>query len=198
MTDEELVDELFRMAGRCLGQWSAVEYAMADLFVSLHGQLPARDNHLRAVFETIQSLDVRLAILRKSAELVMINDKGFIDSYMKIHERIRKLAKRRNQVAHFSIIKTENPNKPEIIKLHPFYSPSGSYNNTNKPALNAKQLCLMRESFVRINDRTIFLSWYVRIRLGIAERSLRQLVDPHRLLYTSLSLSPTELSLLPQ
>ncbi|MBI1220101.1 MAG: hypothetical protein GC186_16310 [Rhodobacteraceae bacterium] len=197
MTDDETVDELFRMAGRCLGQWSAIEYALADLFLSLHGQKPYANNKLRAVFETVQSLDIRLAMLKVSAELSMNDDQGFQESYKKLHEKIRESSRKRNQTAHFALVRTEGRARDKI-RLHPFYTPSGSYNGTNKDGLSIKQLQEMRASFVILNDCAIYLSWYVQIRLGIAIPAVQNLANPERLIHTQPTFTAEELASLPQ
>ena len=196
MTDQENVDELFRMAGRCLGQWSTIEYAIADLFVSLHDQRPSQDNHLRAVFEVVHSFDVRLAMLTVSAKLAMPEDQGFQKSCQKLVDKIRDAARKRKQVAHFCLVKT-TIRKTTTIALHPFYSPSGSYNKTNKSGLCIKQLKELREAFVVLNDRTIFLSWYVQLKLGIAAPHVPRLTDPDRPLNAQPSLTPEELAAVP-
>lgn len=162
-TDTEW-DEIYLAAGRCLHEWSTVETALTSLFVILHDQKADDYGHpLRMAFEVVQSFEVRLAMVAATVEF----DKRCADyapHFNGLKNKLDRAARKRAEVAHFSIIWRQPPNKPPVFAIKPFFTWSRFLTKTGRSELQLKDVEARAEGFRALARRVASHAHYVHLR----------------------------------
>lgn len=100
MEEEAPSWNLLATIGVCLTNWSLVELQMALLFQTI---LVARDPRKPgALFDTIISFDIRLAVLNRTMQFEDLSDADRA-LWHRLAARMAKLYKKRHEVAHFTL-----------------------------------------------------------------------------------------------
>ena len=96
---------------------------------------------------------------------------SFRDAHRLIHRELCNAALLRNQIAHFSIIRTYDRLGPPSVSLAPFYSFTGEYLNGHGNRLTPAHLRERAESFSILAERAFRMVTYVL--------NVRGLLDQH-------------------
>lgn len=191
MSPEEInagTDELYLLVGRCLDAWSMIEWNMAHLFMSLHDQ-PDEHSALRQVFNGIASLEVRLAMLNLTIQSDKRLSPLFVIRWNSLFNKLSKSAKRRNEVAHFTIAVNhmEDIDNPKI-RLYPFWS------GMTDPGLglSAGDLRNRLASFHALSQRVDRFWWYIQLVRGRRTECHIPISGPDHLLDNPFVPLPTE------
>lgn len=170
-------DELLLFVGKCINAWSMIEWNMAHLFMSLHDKLDD-PGALRHVFSGVVSFEVRLAMLN----LTVQNDKRlsprFITSWNALFNKLSKSARKRNEVAHFTIAVNHEDIVNPKIRLYPFWS------GMTDPGLglSAKDLAERLASFHALSKRVERFWWHILLVRKQRVECHMPITDPDHLL----------------
>tara|TARA_R110002110_G_scaffold68080_4_gene184716 strand:+ start:15020 stop:15607 length:588 start_codon:yes stop_codon:yes gene_type:complete len=194
MDENPSMEALMNSVGHCLREWSHVEYNMMRLFLSVHNAplhealLPP----LRAAFECVQSLEIRLAMLNKSIETSLPLSGDFLENWTILNNKISKMAKKRNQVAHFMAGDTSAVSDQSEFKVFPFYSLTGQLTGTAISPLSNKDLKQRQMSFRTLHQRVHRFYLYNEIRTGRRPRDHAPAGDLLNLLRNPNAQNPKE------
>lgn len=192
------VDDLYMVVGKCLHAWSNVELNLSMLFMALNDH-PRDNHHLRAAFDAVQSLEVRLSMIHATIIHDPRNSGIFTEKWNSLYNKISRTARKRAQVAHFTIIAHSRLGRPETatLKLQPFFTLTSMM--TNASMLTYDQLCIREQSFRRLASRIIRFCRYLWIVRQQFPEYDEPTIDPVHLLDAQFSQNPTdnELPLLP-
>jgi len=145
--------------GIALNGWSQVEVAMSSLFYVVSGI--DNEGKAGAIFDAVISLETRLAILDAAIE----NEPSVADDcelWAALSARIRKLYKKRHEVAHFL-----TPSSPQTAtSISPFFSLEKHYRGTNK-TLTDMEILQRAEKFGDVADAVTWFRdvWLPKVRL---------------------------------
>jgi hypothetical protein len=135
LSDEE--ERFYGALGKAITQWQEVEQALAMLFLDAHTQ----DTWLRAnvVFHSVLSFETRMDMV--DAALKVSRSKAFLAKWEPLFKRCAKRAKRRNQLAHFTL--SVDPNRRAGYRCHlrpSIFDASIRYRRKRPPELSGCQI----------------------------------------------------------
>lgn len=190
-------DELFTAIGKCLHAWSGVEQATALLFLSLHDHDHQPDNPLRAAFEVVQSIEVRLAMIHASVVHDSRSAPLFKAKWNALYNKLTRLSRKRAQVAHFAIVahNSQSPSTGETrteFKVQPFFTYTNMVARTGPAMLTRAQLHAREESFNRTQSRIMGFCRYLWIVRGRPAAFDQLEADPARLLDSGCDRTPKD------
>jgi hypothetical protein len=143
---------LMAEVGNTLNSWSTVETGMGLLFNSLTG--PANINKSYAIFDAVVSFEVRVAVLDAAIELEPLFTEEEREVWACLSARLRKLYKKRHEVAHFTIKEKLDPQNASAIS--PFFSWNKELRSTAK-FLTAAQI---RERADKFDQAALAVTWF--------------------------------------
>lgn len=191
-------DPILAAVGRCLYGWSSVERSLASLFVALHDQSCVPEpKHLQAAFDAVSSFEVRLAMVNASVRHDERNAGVFSEKWNALYNKLTRAARKRAQVAHFSIVVHNATGRDGIRrsthKVHPFWTLTDMFTFSDGPIapLTREQLCVRAESFGRLAGRVMRFCRYVWIARGTPLTGDAPIPDPARLLEAQFDPTPT-------
>jgi hypothetical protein len=138
--------------GLCLNAWSQVETGMGIVFGGVSGM----DNYRNActIFDAILSFDARIAVLDTAVRIeTTFLDQEDREIWAALSARLRKLYKRRHEVAHFSVDYGTMIDKPGI---RPFFS----WNKHAKDEAKFLSLKEMQELSDRFTEASTAIHWF--------------------------------------
>lgn len=158
-SQQEHAAELYQLIGRCLDAWSMVEVHLSMLFMALHDR-PTGKSPLRFAFDSVQSLEVRLSMVHASVINDERNNGLFAERWNTLYNKITRFARKRAQLAHFSLVaEVYDPPMSQFV-VQPFFTLSGISKPKVKP-LHRDQLCARREAFTKLADRVLAYTHYI-------------------------------------
>lgn len=112
-------DELFYSIGRCLMTWANVELHLLLIFRDCLGM----DSHMAdTVWTSVINFDAKMTVLDNTMKSLYVPKRGNLDDWQILSEYVRKLAKRRNEIAHATLIKNiDGKTKTVTAHLEPFF-----------------------------------------------------------------------------
>jgi hypothetical protein len=125
-------------------QWQEVEQALAMLFLDAY----TRETWLRAnvVFHSVLSFETRMDMV--DAALKASRSKAFLANWQPLFNRCAKRAKRRNQLAHFTLVVDPNRRAGYRCHLRPSIFDAGLiYRRKRPPDLSGCQIIAIGNSF---------------------------------------------------
>lgn len=188
-------DEFYAAIGKCLHAWSSVEMALAELFVSLHdAELDQTKRHLRAAFDAIQSLDVRLSMINASVQSDPRNEAIFKEKWGALYNKTSRMARKRHQVAHFSIsaYHTRGNSEPPVFKLEPFSTLTSAMANSGRTPLTYEHLYAREQSFRKLSGQIMRHCRYLWLVRGRSTLDRELIADPAHLLGIGDAPNPTD------
>lgn len=175
--------DLYRNVGECIHAWSGVETNLTTLFVVLHDREPNDlDDPLRATFEAVISLEVRLAMI-----LATVKADGRCEEYRapfaSLKSRLTSSYKQRHEIAHFSLVGSGMvaPGQPDY-GLQPFFTLSSFLRRSGRPTLKLGELRRRASAFYDLGARVHRHSLYVRQKRGVEVHESVRIDDPILLL----------------
>ena len=153
-----LQNRTLQAIGSCLNAWGMAEIEISNLYMALHEKSWSDFSHpMRAAFEAVISLEVRLALIRAYVEAdTALTD--YAPHLISLLSRIMKLYKKRHQVAHFVIVsrfEAIDPNQP-VLKgfygIRPFFTWDG-FTKQQGTELSAEQIEKRGEAFRELSKR---------------------------------------------
>lgn len=138
--------------GECLNTWSNVELELANLYMIIHSV--KRDDYrhpIRASFEAVISLEVRLAMLNAFIEADETISTDYLRHFKPLRTKIVKLYRKRHEVAHFSIV-GRNRSSGFTLAIRPFFT-WNDFIREKGAELNAAQLSERAKKFSGLADR---------------------------------------------
>lgn len=176
--DQEAYDALTQAVGRALDSWSQIEFYMAETFQTMSGIPDAKTAH--AVVASIVSLDARLDVC--STLIRMSDQPSLIKKYWNgLRTRTAKQSKKRNGIAHFTIIKAKTTDDEEFWALAPFFSlgqiANAEIGSGELKTHSVKTISEMRESFEAL---TLEYRWFnFEIHPQKDQRGVNIFPEPH-------------------
>lgn len=170
-------EDLERMAGKCLKIWTLVEIELCRIFVHLNGQHAEPAKPIGIAFDAIRSLETRLAVLNTLVIADPQTDDGrFREAWHSIYLKIMRLAKKRNEVAHFGIFRNQLAGKRQHLAylLHPFSTVTNWYSANPPHPLSFDMLEARASAFQHLYGRLCLADVYVRALKGIGGETARQ------------------------
>lgn len=161
--------DLLAGIGTCLTNWSLVELQMCALFDIISGM---RDPiKARALFDTIVSFEVRLAILNSMMRFEPLSDSDRA-LWMRLAAKMGKLYRKRHEVAHFTI-------SPDGSSVAPFMTWDAIASGTQKQ-LSGAQIGERAEKFFELADAMRWFKHYMAVQRTNDQlsRELVELVPP--------------------
>jgi hypothetical protein len=150
--------------GAALASWSNVENNMGLLF-NAASDLPDLEK-AGAIFDAIVAFEARIAVL----DATMANDRSFTEDEKELwaclSARLRKLYKKRHEVAHFSV---PGPDVAHATAIAPFFTWNKHLRDTVK-SLSIDQIAERSGKFMEAANA---MSWFV----NLAQR--RKFLSPH-------------------
>lgn len=148
----EYGDELARAAGHALSAWTIIELRITGLFLSLSTVTDSNKGYL--IIDAIISFDARVKIV---SELVAASDWPSEETAMwsALVNRIQRHQKRRNELAHFTIIHTSDGKKTKAV-LAPYYS-SGKAMRGEKQHLSVDDIWARHAKF---KELAVMTAWF--------------------------------------
>ena len=166
-------DELARAAGHALSAWTIIERRITGLFLSLSTVTDNNKGYL--IMDAIVSFDARVKIV---SELVAVSGwpKEEAAMWSALVNRIQRHQKRRNELAHFTIIHTSDGKKTKVV-LAPYYS-SGKAMRGEGQHLSVEDILARHAKFVELAVATAWFDDYAT-RQGL-QPALPPLQEPHQ------------------
>lgn len=187
MEPEQPWADLYREVGECIHAWSGVETNLTTLFVTLHDREPFDlDDLLRASFESVISLEVRLAML-----LATVNAdprcKEYREPFSALKNKVMRSYKQRHEIAHFTLVGSgmRSPGNPGYA-LQPFFTMSSFLTRTGRDSLKIGELKRRALAFHDLATRVHLHALYIRQTRGLPVSDQARIDDP-ALLLQSLS-----------
>ena len=160
--------ELLYQVGSALHSWSIVEMDLSRYFGSLYSELGSQ-----ALFASVISFDTRLAMIDRLTDLSHLSseDKAV---WRKLSARLSKFYKKRHEVAHFTLGKSQ---KGEDV-IFPFLTVA-TIGDKHKRQMTASQVGERVDKFMEFGPA---LAWFanavVRSRMPAQARTLPPLEEP--------------------
>jgi hypothetical protein len=120
LSPSEKVKRMYFAVGLAMTQWQQVEQALTQLFAIL---VRTEDGTASAVFNSVPSVRTKLEMIRAAAA-VRLAASELGDDCMKLCDRLEKVNRKRNQIAHFMLyqrppdVSVEPGDQPDIEKLN--------------------------------------------------------------------------------
>ena len=183
MNKEASLHELHANIGRCLSEWSRVEFAVHLLFLTLNDRRIRANDPLLASFEANKSFSAKRATLHT---LVMSDDRTeglFRDQFVALDRKLREEHGRRHEVAHFRLMIHHDHKHPHgEAMLHPFGTFTGGFFDRDKRPLTVKQVGERADNFAALADRTFRFVTYVMNVRSLLDAHDKPTPNPERLL----------------
>lgn len=171
MNLEESEHQLHADVGRCLANWSKVEFAVATLYCSVKDQRLRVTEPALQELEALRTFDEKRKTLKKVVRRLAWTEGEFRESHRLVDKELEASATLRAQVAHFTVVHNLNAEHPGgIASLRPFYSFSGSYLDPNSPELSVQEVGERADHFSTLASRLFRLTTYVINVRGLLER----------------------------
>jgi hypothetical protein len=139
--------------GGALAAWSNVENNMGLLFNAASG-IPDMQKS-GAIFDAVVAFEARLAVLNATIE----NDNSLSEEdkelWACLSDRLRKLYKKRHEVAHFSVI----GDVPNATSIAPFFT----WNKHNRNAIKSLTITQIFERSGKFSEAANAMSWFVNL-----------------------------------
>lgn len=161
--------ELAGLAGQALDQWSHVELELASLFQYLTKMPDAMIAQVAVA--SIKSFDARVQVVNNIIGLVGL-PQLHRDYWKWLYNRLTKLAKKRNEIAHFTIVEwgedddmLRKGSEKTIWRLVPYFS-LGRMVMEHSEGLSAKQIRERGQLFNTLYRDVAWLRFEVQMRRG--------------------------------
>jgi hypothetical protein len=198
MTVRSSEAEIFHHVGRCLAEWSRIEFGLAVLFCLLNDRKPRANDPLLASFEVVRSFEIKQSILRALVASDERIDDLFRERYGALDKKIGRMARRRAEIAHFSIVRHYNEKSPAgLAMLHPFHTYTGMFFETNRRPLSGNEIKTCAKAFSALADRVFRYVVYMQNVRGLLEPFDQPEVDPRHLLHSAPDRRSRDFVLLP-
>lgn len=147
--------DLMAAVGTALHGWSLIESAMGLLFSAASG-IPG-NKRAGAIFDTILSFEVRLAVLNTAIEWSdhLSNDER--ELWACLSRRVRSLYKKRHAIAHFGVSSAEDMRNGK--RISPFFS-------WHKHNMKSEKYLTVMEIYARSNkfgEASNAVGWFVNL-----------------------------------
>ena len=154
MNVESSLEEIYRNVGHCLAEWSRIEFGLAALFCLLNDHKARSNDPLYAGFEAVNSFEVKQALLRTIVASDPRNAGLFQERYNALDNKLGRMARRRAEIAHFSIVQHHTGKHPAgIAMLHPFFTWTGQHFARNRQPLSGTQVGDRAKAFSSLAER---------------------------------------------
>lgn len=191
---EEQEREIFCAVGKCLRAWSGVEHSLTQLYCSLNDVSHSAFTTVQVTFEAIHSFEIRLSLTNEVIKYDQRNEGIFQKQWNGLHNKISKMSRKRNQVAHFDIVvHRDSENETIEVKLHPFFTLRGLVTSTGATPLTANDILSREKSFIDLGDRISRFSTFVEISRGRQQVGSRPITDLDHLLDNPFVPNPREI-----
>lgn len=183
MTVEDSETSIHTAVGRCLANWSQVEFACHLLFVGLNRRKFRANDPLLAAFEANRSFDAK----RKTLNTFIDSDDNlpplFKERVKPLIGKLGRAAMQMSEVAHFSVrIHHDQQTPAGRAMLHPFGTFTGSFFEREPAALSVAQLNERADNFAALADRVFRFVTYIKNKNGLLERHDTPVENPDYLL----------------
>jgi hypothetical protein len=170
---------LMAAVGEALSAWSEAESIVSFFFAELSGMPSAHNAHI--IMATVQRFEIRLQICN-----ALIADQelpaGFVAAWHNVFNRLTRHMKRRNELAHFQILKLTGDGKPDEVRLVPYFSYTSK--GARQPHLSWQDVQLRTEKFHEVAYQMMWLFNELRVLKGELPENPLQEPRPGRLLRT--------------
>jgi len=163
MEHSKLTDEV----GQALHQWSLVEMEVANLFEVTSGM--PNHNAAHAAMAAIVSFEARLKVCHS---VLAFFELGTLHAtyWQRLYHRLLKKLKKRNELAHFSVLCIGSPGD-ETWRLVPYFSIGRwvlDQHTTGKPqqGLSVEQIRERALSFHQLMKDVVWFRYEMQVRLG--------------------------------
>jgi hypothetical protein len=149
LPDVQSKEPIHLAVGRGIEAWSWVELNLCILLEGLLGQ--RRDNLIGAAFYAVVNFGSKLEMVDAVAQLTLRGKR--LRAWDALYERIRKKSKKRNEIAHFSIVLHGNAlsDDPLEPRVHPYWSVNKGTQVRKNEGLTPKQLEERARSFIDLS-----------------------------------------------
>lgn len=146
--DQEHYDDFLKTFASTLLAWQFVENNLFLVFNFLVGH--KKPAVLSAVYHSISSLKLRLDIV-DAAAAVVLEDTPYLKEWKKLPERIRRNSKKRNYLAHFTLVShTDGKGETKVLLKPSIFRINVSVEHDN--GYDTRQLNEWRKSFDSLAD----------------------------------------------
>jgi hypothetical protein len=129
--------QLTSAVGVCISAWSSVEDRLSALFMMLHGRSAFHlTDPLRAAYEAVVSLEVRLAMIVATASADPVTRSIYAGHCGALGKKVMRSYKKRHEIAHFALV-SRRRESGEAILIRPFYR-AADYVANSGPELDAR------------------------------------------------------------
>lgn len=149
--------------GQALHSWSTVELELAWLFTIIT-EIPDR-RISQVAFAAIVSFDARVQMCNSIMPLVTMND-VHRRYWTWLYNRLTKKVKKRNELAHFTIVIWENETGAQSVRLVPYYS-EGSQIFQQNNGLSIDQIEERDQSFTTLQSHLAWLRAEMEVLKGL-------------------------------
>ena len=118
MDESDSTNELMASVGEAINAWSSIEWALDGLFGSISGTDSTRSSIIMA---SIISLEARLQVIDNLIGKISIRDE-LRTYWSRCFNRIKKQARKRNELAHFTVVSRFFEGKGKSPVLLPYFS----------------------------------------------------------------------------
>lgn len=183
MTAEESEKDVHTAVGRCLANWSQVEFACHLLFVGLNGRKFRANDPLFASFEANRSFDAKRKTMNTFVECDDTLPQHFKDRFKPLVGKLAMASGKRSEVAHFSIRIHHNQSNPAgVAMLHPFGTFTGGFFDREPAPLTGAQLHERADNFEALAQRVSRFVIYIKNIKELHEHFDTPIDDPDFLL----------------
>jgi hypothetical protein len=108
---EDEAQQFYAALGKAISQWQHVESALVITFTALTGSNSPRSSVVNAAFHSLISFKAKLDMVDtafKTAAFMSPRESALLPEWKTLRNRISKRSDRRNELAHFSMIRSES------------------------------------------------------------------------------------------
>lgn len=165
----EATSTILAAVGQALNNWSIVELQMTTLFDILADM--RNNSKARALFESVISFEVRLAMLNK---MMAFEDLETEDAriWKKLSSKLTKTYKKRHEVAHFTILASG-----ETVHISPFLTWEAFHADTHR-LLSKDEILARGDKFIELAAAINWFRDQAIVRRSRGELSTEILREP--------------------